>query len=147
MRPRKAVRIILLHARCQLKLSDNHTHTQRLNNLTEPILRMKEEPGEHSGQGGDPVVPGYHKVDQVVVGLPVLLPVLAPLEADLGDQVTAHPRHTSLVGNLLGPVQPPEILGHRPRILVAVDEDDGQVPRHQEAVGADQGLRAIGCLH
>ena len=108
---------------------------------------MKEEPGEHSGQGGYPVIPGDHKVDQVVVRLPALLPGLAPLEADLGGQVPALPRHTGLTGHLLGPVQPPEILRHRPRILVAMDEDDGQVPRHQEAVRADQGLGAIGCLH
>ena len=66
MRPRKAVRIILLHARCQLKLSDNHKDNQRLNKFIDPsILRMKVEPGEHSGQGGYPVVPGDHKVDQV----------------------------------------------------------------------------------
>ena len=108
---------------------------------------MKEEPGEHSGQGGYPVIPGDHKVDQVVVRLPALLPGLAPLEADLGGQVPALPRHTGLIGHLLGPVQPPEILWHRPRILVAMDKDDGQVPRHQEAVRADQGLGAIGCLH
>ena len=71
---------------------------------------MKEESGEHSGQLGDPVVPGDHEVDQVGVGLPGVLPHLAPLEADLGAQVPALPTHYGLARHLLGPVQPPEIL-------------------------------------
>ena len=71
---------------------------------------MKEESGKHPCQAGDPVVPGDHEVDQVLVGLPCVLPGLAPLEADLGGQVPALPRHSGLVGHLLGPVQPPQIL-------------------------------------
>ena len=108
---------------------------------------MKEESGEHPGQLGDPVVPGDHEVDQVKVGLPGVLPHLAPLEADLGAQVPALPTHCGLARHLLGPVQPPEILRHRPRILSAMHKDDGQVPGHQETVLTDPGLCLIRCLH
>ena len=86
---------------------------------------MKEEPGKHPGQTRDPIVLGDHEVDQVVVVLPGVLPHLTPLEADLRAQVPALPRHYGIIRHLLGPMQPPEILWHRPRVLSAMDKDDG----------------------
>ena len=71
---------------------------------------MEKESGKHPSQTGYAVVPGDHEVDQVLVGLPRVLPGLAPLETDLGGEVPTLPRHSGLVRHLLGPVQPPEIL-------------------------------------
>ena len=70
---------------------------------------MEKEPRENPRKAGYPVVPGDDEVDQVLVGLPRVLPGLAPLETDLGGEVPTLPRHSGLVRHLLGPMQPPQI--------------------------------------